>query len=115
MSVGALARGSVERPFEGRRFDILLALNSPPAELRPEMTARVEIRLAERADALRIPINAVFDGPSGEKIALLVRGTGSDTRVLKLGVQDDLHYEVLAGVEAGDRVRLNTASAPSMR
>src|SRR5207249_2877880 len=59
--VGSLARATADRPFEEKRFEFVVAVDRTEAELRPEMTARVDVLLGERHDALLVPVNAVFD------------------------------------------------------
>src|SRR5262249_27458784 len=59
--IGALARASADRPFEDKRFDLVIELDPTTADLRPEMTARADIVVGAKSDALLVPINAVFD------------------------------------------------------
>ena len=49
-TMGVLARTTRDRMLETRRFDVTVALDATDAELRPEMTARVDIRVGERRD-----------------------------------------------------------------
>ena len=61
LTVGTVARVSPDRPCEGKRFDVVVDIDPNRADLRPEMTASVQIEIAQRADALLIPVNAIFD------------------------------------------------------
>jgi HlyD family secretion protein len=108
--IGTLARVSAERPFEGRRFDFVVEVDPVQADLRPEMTARVDVVVSEKKDVLLVPVNAVFDRQG--VLVCHVRGTfGIDTRQVELGETDDVLAEVRAGLEAGDRVLLTDVSA----
>lgn len=103
--VGTLARASAERPWEEKRFDLLVEIDASEAELRPEMTARMEILVGEKKGVLLLPINAVFDR-QGILIAHVVHPFWVETRQLELGDSNDLLVEVRAGLREGDRVAL---------
>lgn len=75
---------------------------------RPGAPAAVEIPLAARERATRVPITAVTEGAR-----VLVFDTGSGTlreRTIRTGVVDDLHAEVLSGLEPGERVARSPGS-----
>jgi len=59
--VGTLARSSVDRPFDEKRFDLIVELTRATPDLRPEMTARADIVLGDRPGVLLVPVNAVFE------------------------------------------------------
>jgi multidrug efflux pump subunit AcrA (membrane-fusion protein) len=103
--IGTLARTSVERPFEGRRFDFIVEVDPATADLRPEMTARVDVVVSEREDVLLVPVNAVFER-QGLPVCHVLGPFGSDTRRVELGETDDVFAEVRSGLEEGDRVTL---------
>jgi HlyD family secretion protein len=103
--VGTLARASVDRPFEEKRFDLAVELDPTQAELRPEMTARADIVVGTRTDVLLVPVNAVFE-QQGTTVCHLVNRFGIETRQVELGESDGLVVEVVAGLREGDRVML---------
>jgi multidrug efflux pump subunit AcrA (membrane-fusion protein) len=53
--------GSTTGPPWNRRFDCSISIDEPSAELRPGMSAMIEIVTAELADVLWLPSQAVFD------------------------------------------------------
>jgi HlyD family secretion protein len=108
--VGTLARASVERPFEEKRFDLVVELDKTDAELRPEMTARVDVLVGEHKNVLLMPVNAVFDR-QGVLVAHRVGFFGVETRQIELGDANELEVEVEAGLAEGDRVALTDVSA----
>ncbi len=93
--VGTLARSSVERPWEAKRFDLIVDLDATTAALRPEMTARADVRVGELKDVLLLPINAVFE-QQGSFVCHVVRLLGVETRLVSLGESND---------DAGGRAR----------
>jgi HlyD family secretion protein len=104
--VGTLARSDADPRFEEKRFDLTVEVTDVgTVELRPEMTARVDIVVGERADVLLIPVNAVFES-DGSQIAYVLRPWGVDKRALDLGESNDTHVEVLDGLKEGERVAL---------
>jgi multidrug resistance efflux pump len=103
--VGTLARTSVERPYEDKKFDLVVDVDPSDADLRPEMTARVDVLLSERAGVLVVPVNAVFDR-QGIVVAHVLRGFRTETRQVELGETDGVMAEVRGGLEEGDRVAL---------
>jgi HlyD family secretion protein len=106
--VGTLARASVDRPFEDKRFDLvveLVELDPAQAELRPEMTARADIVVGTRTDVLLVPVNAVFE-QQGMTVCHVVNRFGIETRQVELGESNGAVVEVAAGLQEGDRVML---------
>lgn len=103
--VGTLARASMERPFEEKRFDLVVEVDRTDADLRPEMTARVDVLVGERKDVLLMPVNAVFDR-QGVLVAHRVGLLGVETRQIELGDANELEVEIKAGLAEGDRVAL---------
>jgi multidrug efflux pump subunit AcrA (membrane-fusion protein) len=103
--VGTLARTSVDRPFDDKRFDLVIELDASPAELRPEMTARADIVVANRKDVLLVPVNAVFGRP-GAFVAYVPGRSGTETRPVDLGESNDRFVEVVAGLRQDERVLL---------
>jgi len=115
--VGTLARVSAERPFEEKRFDLIVELDPSDADLRPEMTARVDVLVGERKDVLLIPVNAVFER-QGLTVCHVLHALRVETRQVELGEADDAAVEVRAGLKEGDRVSLTdlvtgTQTAPA--
>ena len=103
--VGTLARSSLDRPFEDKRFDLIVEVDPTDVELRPEMTARVDVHVGTRADVLLLPVNAIFER-QGLPVVHVVRPFGTDTRAVQLGQSGETVVEVITGVREGDRVML---------
>jgi multidrug efflux pump subunit AcrA (membrane-fusion protein) len=108
--VGTLARSSAERPLDDKRFDLIVELDSSPAELRPEMTARVDVLLGERRDVLLLPVNAVFER-QGQRVCHVLGPNGTEAVAVQLGESNDLFVEVTSGVREGDRVALTDVAS----
>lgn len=103
--VGTLAATSASRPFDDKRFDLIIALDPTTAELRPEMSIRADVIVGTRSNVLMIPVTAVFNH-QGTRVAYVVTTTGSDLRPLELGESNDRMVEIVGGLQQGDRVSL---------
>ena len=104
-TIGVLARTTRDRLVEAKRFDVTVELDTTDADLRPEMTARVDIRVGERRDVIRVPVNALFER-DGLTLVNVLRGGRVETRRVETGEQDRRFVEVLAGVAEDERVML---------
>jgi HlyD family secretion protein len=144
LALGQKALGSADA-FSGQRFaaelvyinpgidalrgsvEVKLKVANPPAFLRQDMTASVDIEVARRADTVIVPTEAVRDATGRQPWVLAIRGWRAVRQPVKLGLRGDNRTEVLEGVEPGDelipatnglvkagqRVRGVAASAPA--
>lgn len=79
---------------------------SKSGQLRPGLTAEVEIIVEQRADVLQIPIqSAVAVGP--KRYVWIIEPEGIERRELVIGATNDRFVEVLDGVAKGERVVMN--------
>jgi RND family efflux transporter MFP subunit len=112
--VGTLARTSGEGGAEDKRFDVSVEVDQPGQDLRPEMTARVDILSGSKTGVLLIPVTAVFDN-GGTSIAYVVGRRGLETRVIQVGDSNHSFVEVVSGLTEGERVSLQGASSGGSR
>lgn len=103
-------------------FSVEILLTDPDERLRPGMSARAEIEIATHEDVPVVPIQAVVerrpldeeaaDGDDAatvdeEEIEVVFVVGENDVAVqtpVETGISDDTHIEIVAGVEAGERV-----------
>jgi multidrug resistance efflux pump len=109
--VGTLAATSPTRPFDDKRFDLIVTLDPTTAELRPEMSIRADVIVGTRSNVLMIPVTAVFN-QQGTRVAYVVTATGTEARPLELGESNDRMVEIVGGLQQGDRVSLVAPDAP---
>ncbi|MBN2370629.1 MAG: efflux RND transporter periplasmic adaptor subunit [Vicinamibacteria bacterium] len=103
--VGTLARASADRPFEEKRFDLVVDVVTTRAELRPEMSARIDVLAGERRNVLLLPVNAVFER-EGMLVAYVVKTFGIEARQVEAGESNEIDVEIVAGLREGERVTL---------
>jgi HlyD family secretion protein len=109
--VGTLAQEEKER--RGTKFfGVTLALNESDPRLRPGMTARVEIQVEERASALSIPLDAVFE-KEGRHVCYAASGRHARERDVVLGPSNQDRVVVESGLRPGERVCLRDPGAPA--
>jgi len=85
-------------------FEVMVTIDSPLALLRPDMTANVSIRTAER-QALVLPLAAVHRD-AGERY-VWVEGSGSfQRRSVIIGARDGAVLEIRQGLSGDERVVL---------
>jgi membrane fusion protein, copper/silver efflux system len=86
-----------------RRAEIRLELDNPHHELRPQMWANVELE-ASYGQTLAVPASAVID--TGERYIAFVQAPDDrlDPREVKIGVQTDDYWQVLDGLNEGEKV-----------
>jgi HlyD family secretion protein len=113
-------------------YDVVVAVENPELLLKPGMTANVNVVTASKANAIRVPIDALRFSPPGQPpadSAALDGAPGRQTRVWVLenrkvtpvtittGLSDGTWVEVAEGdLQAGDRVitdEVRTAGAHS--
>lgn len=108
--VGTLAQEEKER--RGTKFfGVTIQIKESEPRLRPGMTARIEIQVEERAEALYVPLEAVFER-DGRSFCYLAAGRRPDPREVSLGPSNQDFVVVEKGLRKGDRVCLREPGAP---
>ncbi|MDQ7779332.1 MAG: efflux RND transporter periplasmic adaptor subunit [Planctomycetota bacterium] len=105
-------------------FKIRIAVESPGEQLRPGLSAKVEITVSEKADAVQVPIAAIVERNAAEvgidagddpadaaaagrgyvKVAFVLVGSHAEARKVTLGLATESKVEVLSGLKEGDEV-----------
>ncbi len=90
----------------GRKvFEVIVALDAKPDELRPGMTAAVDIVIADLADVVTVPIESVFRDETGAFV-YLAGLTGPSKRVVTAGQANQHSMVIEKGLAEGDEVYL---------
>ncbi len=90
--------------------EVKLDVPAPPAVLRQDMTVSVDIEVARRPQALLVPAAAVHDGDAAAPWVLRLESGHAVRRPVRLGLRSGGFAELLAGLEAGDRVIAATSN-----
>lgn len=101
--IGSLAEDVTDSPW--KFFPVTLTLSSADDRLRPGMSARVEFELARASDVVLVPSDAVFR--RGDRTVVYVRrGASVAEHEVRLGLANETHVEVRAGVPEGSELLL---------
>ncbi len=99
-SVAKLTQAS-PNPSSPPGFPVIVAIEGIRPDLKPGMTARVELLLDELPDAISVPAGILFE-LSGQPV-LFVRGAKRATPV-RLGPRNDTHVVITQGITAGQEL-----------
>lgn len=110
--VGTLASASPSRPFDDKRFDLIITLDPTTAELRPEMSIRADVIVGTRQGVVMVPVTAVFNH-QGNRVVYVVGAAGTEMRTVELGESNDRMIEIVSGLREGERVSLAGPDPPA--
>lgn len=86
-----------------RRGEIRIEIENPDLVFKPDMWVEVQVEVTQPI-ALVIPASAVID-TGVRHVAFVDKGEGKfEPREVKIGAKTDEYYQVLSGVEPGERV-----------
>jgi HlyD family secretion protein len=85
--------------------EVLCSISNDRMELKPNTTVDIRIQLDERSNVLTLPRSAV-ELTGGSRYVYLVDGEHLRQREVQVGIANEIQFEVLSGVQEGDRVAL---------
>jgi len=93
-------RFSVDLEFSGEEY---------PENLRTGQTFRIKLELGESSMALLLPRGGFYQSTGGQYVFVInPDGKSADQREIRLGRMNPRYYEVLEGLEAGERVIISS-------
>jgi Cu(I)/Ag(I) efflux system membrane fusion protein len=87
-----------------RTVPVRIELPNPRGELRPAMYANAEIKVGAGRTALTVPISAVIDSGTSQRVIVQKEEGHFEPRDVKLGLRGDDYVEVKEGVKDGELV-----------
>jgi membrane fusion protein, macrolide-specific efflux system len=91
-------------------FGVVVQLDSPPAELRPGMSADISIVAASATNVIAVPSRAL-SGSAGAYTVRVVAADGSvSVRSVEVGLVTSSLAEIKSGLQAGEQVVTGTSS-----
>ncbi|MBB74752.1 MAG: hypothetical protein CMJ75_09585 [Planctomycetaceae bacterium] len=95
--------------FQGniKEYATIVKIDGAPGDLKPGMTAEVEIRVDSLEDVIKVPLSSVVEEKG--KYHCFIQGADgtSEKRIVEVGLSDETFVEVKNGVEEGDTVIRN--------
>jgi len=102
-SVGSMAQSVVGRPEWQRYFRVTIGLAGSDARLRAGMSVRAYILSYASSNSL-VVLRTAVQWENETATCKVVRGSRKDRRELQLGMANEQYFEVLKGLESGERV-----------
>jgi len=93
-------------------FTTDVTIHGSHKDLRPGMTCRADVVVAELADAVYVPVQAVAVR-GGKKVCLVVSSKKSQVRPVQTGQADDKFVQITAGLREGELVLLTPSFLPT--
>lgn len=111
----ALGDNDWDEEPEVKNFDVEVTLESEDldVELKPGVSAKVEIFIDEKQDVLFVPLQCVFQ-EEGQYRTWIVGDEGEPVAIeVQPGLSNDSYIEILEGLEQGQQVLLYNPNLPS--
>jgi macrolide-specific efflux system membrane fusion protein len=91
-------------------YKVTLLLVRAEEEIKPGMTASIDVVVAERRGVLRLPTSAVSPREGQATVTVLEPDGDTQTRTVRTGLKGDDDIEIISGLAEGDRVVLETGA-----
>lgn len=98
----ALAAATSEHRWDNKSatYPVIISLDEKSELIRPGMSAVVQIKTKEKSDVLLIQQRYVGKDEEG----YFARDENGEKKYLKLGDYNDKYYEIISGIDEGDKV-----------
>jgi len=93
-------------------YKVLVDVSAAENLLKPTMTARVSINIAESKNTLVVPLAAVKVS-NGQQYVMVVQNGKTQNTLVTTGISGDNKIEILSGLTEGDQVVSSSAKASS--
>jgi Cu(I)/Ag(I) efflux system membrane fusion protein len=87
-----------------RTVPVRVELPNPDGLLRPAMYANVELKVGPGGTALTVPVSAIIDSGTAQRVIVQQEEGRFEPREVKLGLRGDDYVEVREGVKEGEQV-----------
>ena len=112
LRIEALSRVGQRRGALGSEvkvFDVTSSIEANDAQLRPGLTARIDLNVERHQNVVYIPVSAVTHG-EGQPVVYVWNGGHAMRRKVVLGVSNSEHVVVKEGVRPGERLVLGSVT-----
>jgi multidrug efflux pump subunit AcrA (membrane-fusion protein) len=111
-SIGAMATGGMRQNYFIRNVPVKISIDGVDPRLIPDLSASVDVVVAEEANVRQIPASAIHQDPkTGKDVVYVKKGSGFEQREVQLGLRTATHAAVTAGLEVGEEVALDRPKA----
>jgi hypothetical protein len=114
--VGALPWMINGRMDGTKAFRTTLVIDDPVEGLRPDLSARVTIKMPEAPhDVIAVPVDAILPGLGSHRKLYVLGDEGPQERDVVVGFSNDDMAQILSGLEVGEEVIVNPEELPAER
>jgi HlyD family secretion protein len=106
LEIGSSAGTKITAGSGQRYFNVKVGLLDADEQLRPGMTAQVEILTESLKNVIAVPVQAVVEKKGEEKKSphvFLIADGKAKAQDVTTGISDDTHVVILSGLKEGDR------------
>ena len=108
--VGKVARFAAALDLQTRTMETEIDFENKDGRLYPGMYAETVLELAQRGNALTVPLEAVTQSQGQARVLAVNAQSVVEERKVKLGLQGKTRVEVLSGLNEGERVIIGNQS-----
>jgi membrane fusion protein, macrolide-specific efflux system len=94
-------------------YYVTLSVDDPDNLLKTEMTARVNIKVGEKDDALLIPLAALKTSTNGQYVMVLGANGVTENVLVTVGLTSNDKVEIISGLEEGDQLVISYTKSES--
>lgn len=88
-------------------YSVTLDVDDPENLLKPSMTARVNINVAEKEDVLLVPLAALKTNNDGQYVVRLRADGATENIPVTVGIYSDEQVEIVDGLQEGDQLAVS--------
>lgn len=107
---GKVSRFADSLDMQTRTMQTEIDFDNRDGKLIPGMYTETQLVLAQKANALSVPLEAVTQSGGSASVLLVTPGNTIEERKVTLGMQGKAQVEILAGLKEGDRVVIGNRS-----
>jgi RND family efflux transporter MFP subunit len=107
---GRVSRFADSLDMQTRTMQTEIDFENRDGQLIPGMYTETQLTLAERPNALSVPLEAVTQSGNSATVLMLTATNTVEERKITLGIQGSARVEVLSGLNEGDRVVIGNRS-----
>ena len=92
-------------------YNSLVSFDDPPSDVKPGMTASVNVVLAKRDNVITLPTSAVSTTDTSESVTVKPKSGAETTRTIAIGLRGDNAVEITSGLSVGDQVVITSTAS----
>jgi RND family efflux transporter MFP subunit len=107
---GRVSRFADSLEMQTRTMQTEIDFENRDAKLIPGMSTETQLTLAQRPNALSVPLEALIQSGNSASVLVLTAQNTVEVRKVTLGIQGKSRVEVVSGLNEGDRVVIGNRS-----